>query len=95
LPNAISDADLTVVKQFLTSTGLKHLRCRKRANTIVIESGPNDDPFPRIRLRKVAARLWSTDAATHTGRWEVMPPRGPLNDNLQAFAGTFPWLLAE
>lgn len=90
-----SDADLSAVKSFLSTAGLKHLRCRKRAATVVIESGPPGDLVPRLRLRKLAATIWTTDAATHTGRWEPMPLRGALRENLRTVAETFPWLLAE
>lgn len=90
-----SEADVSAVASFLATTGLKHLRCRKRAATLIIESGPAGDAVSRLRLRKLSATTWATDAATHTGRWEPMPVRGPLRDNLQTVAGTFPWLLAE
>lgn len=90
-----SEADLSAAASFLKTAGLKHLHCRKRAATIIIESGAAGDAVPRLRLRKLSASIWATDAATHTGRWEPMPLRGPLRDNLEAVAGTFPWLLAD
>jgi hypothetical protein len=95
MPTAASDADLAAVKVFIKEAGMTHLRCRKRANTVVIESGPESDSSPRIRMRKLTGQVWSTDAATHTGRWEPMPLRGALTENLAAIAGAFPWLLAE
>ena len=94
MPTSASDADLAAVATFIKSAGLEHLRCRKRADTVVIESGPKGDSVPRIRLRKIGSHLWATDAATHTGRWEPMPLRGAILDNLETIAGTFSWLLA-
>jgi hypothetical protein len=94
MPSAASDADLAAVSTFIKSAGLDHLRCRKRANTVVIESGPKGDSVPRIRLRKLATRIWTTEAATHTGRWEPMHLRGAITDNLETLAEAFPWLLA-
>jgi hypothetical protein len=90
-----SEADVSAVASFLATAGIKHLHCRKRAATLIIESGPAGDAVPRLRLRKVSATIWATEAATHTGRWEAMPVRGSLRDNLQTVASTFPWLLAD
>jgi hypothetical protein len=95
MPNPASDADVAAVKSFLKTARLTHLRCRRRADTVVIESGPTGDSVPHIRLRKLGARIWATEAATHTGRWERMPLRGPIVENLQAIADTFPWLLGD
>jgi hypothetical protein len=94
MPNPASDTDLAAVKAFVTAAGLPHLRCRKRADTVVIESGPDSARTPRIRMRKLGTRVWATEAATHTGRWEPMPLRGPLTENLATIAEMFPWLLA-
>ena len=95
MANNASETDLSVVRSFLVAPGLKHLRCRKRAATLVIESGPPGDAVPHLRLRKLSATVWATDAATHTGRWEAMPLKGTLRDILQAVVDTFPWLLAD
>ena len=94
MPVPATDADVFAVTAFLKAPSCKHLRCRKRADTIVIESGPADDPFPRLRLRKLAARNWGVDASTHTARWERMPFQGPLPELLPMVAESFPWLLA-
>lgn len=94
MPTPASDADVAAATAFLKNAGLKHLRCRRRADTVVIESGPARDSIPHLRFRRLGAHVWATEAATHTGRWERMPLRGPLADNLQAIADTFPWLLS-
>jgi hypothetical protein len=94
MPHVATDADVSAATAVLKATGLTHLRCRKRASTIVIESGPSRDAIPHIRFRKLGVHIWAADAATHTGRWEHMPVRGKLSDNLQLIADTFSWLLA-
>ena len=92
LPVPATDADLSAAASFLAVS--KHLRCRKRATTLVIESGPSNDALPRLRLRKLSSKNWAVDASTHTGRWERMPFQGPLLEVLPLVAENFPWLLA-
>jgi hypothetical protein len=94
MPHLASDADLSAATAVLKASGLSHLRCRKRASTIVIESGPKKDAITHVRFRKLGVHVWAADAATHTGRWEHMPVRGLLAENLRLIADTFPWLLA-
>ena len=94
MPVPATDADVSAVTSFLAGPAAKHLRCRKRADTIVIESGPPNDAFPRLRLRKLSSKSWSVDAATHTQRWERMPFQGSLLDVLRLVTENFPWLLA-
>jgi len=94
MPHVASDADISAATAVLKAIGLTHLRCRKRASTIVIESGPKRDAIPHIRFRKLGVHIWAADAATHTGRWEHMPVRGQLGETIQFIAQTFPWLVA-
>ena len=46
---------------------LSHLRVRRRANTLLLESGPKDDPIRHARFRRMTAGIWELDAATHKG----------------------------
>jgi len=46
------DAD-AARKYFAEFEGLEHLRFRVRADLLVIESGPNNDPIPHARLRRL------------------------------------------
>lgn len=94
MPVPATDTDVSAVASFLAAPTCKHLRCRKRADTIVIESGPSDDAMPRLRLRKLSPKNWSIDASTHHGRWERMPFQGALLEVLPMVAESFPWLLA-
>ena len=51
MPASISETEVSVVKAFLKEKKLKHLRCRQRAATVIIESGPKDDALGHLRLR--------------------------------------------
>lgn len=74
---------------------LAHLRVRRRANLLVLESGTQDDPIPHVRLRRITARLWLLEAATHYGRWENTGVRGQLKQLLEQLISAMPWLLAS
>ncbi len=83
------------VRDFLAEReGLGHLRVRRRADLLVLESGPLDDPIPHARLRRVAVNLWTLECATHTGRWEKTGFRGYLERILELLVSTLPWVLA-
>ena len=46
--------DAEAVETYLHETaGLKHLRTRRRADLVIIESGAEEDPWPHTRLRRV------------------------------------------
>ncbi len=87
-------ADIAAVTSFLAKPKLKHLHCRKRGDTVVLESGPARDPVPHLRLRKLSSTTWGVEAPTHTGRWEPIRLQGPLREVLGTAAESFPWLLA-
>jgi hypothetical protein len=74
--------------------GLRHLRVRRRADLLVLESGPTDDAIPHARLRRVAVHLWTLECATHTGRWEKTGFRGQLEEMLDKLVSTLPWVVA-
>lgn len=93
MPIPVTDAEISAVTKFLAAPERRHLRCRKRGNTIAIESGPAADRIPHLRVRKLSPKNWGVDAATHTGRWERMPFQGQLLEVLPMVAESFPWLL--
>lgn len=95
MPVSVTDLDVSTAKSFFVGPASRHLRLRKRADTIVIESGTSADAYPHLRVRKLSAKNWGIDAATHTGRWERMPFQGPLLELLTTVAESFPWLLAK
>lgn len=93
MPASISDADVSVVMAFLKEKKLKHLRCRQRAATVILESGPTDDALGQLRLRKLSETIWAADEFHHSGRWAPLPIQAPLAEALRAVAADFSWLL--
>ncbi len=86
--------DVAAVERYLhKEAGLDHLRARSRADLVVIESGPADDPVPHARLRRAGAGTWRLEMATHTGRWEKTPIDGQLNEVRETLVQDFGWEL--
>lgn len=73
--------------------GFEHLRARKHGDLIVIESGPDDDPVPHARLRRVTKQWWVLEMPTHMGRWENTGIRSTLLKVLQTLVDDFGWTL--
>lgn len=72
---------------------LRHLRVRKRAAVLTVESGSKDDPVQHVRLRRSTGQHWTLEIATHMGRWQPTGERASMND-LVAFVGKHcPWVL--
>jgi hypothetical protein len=92
LPASVSGADIIAVTAFLKDRGLKRLRCRRRANALILEAGPKDDALSLVRLRKLSPTAWAADEFHHSGRWAPLPIRGPLAESLQTIADDFSWL---
>lgn len=83
------------VRDFLAEReGLEHLRVRRRADLLVVESGPDAAPIPHARLRRIAVHLWTLECATDTGRWEKTGFRNRLEPLLDILTSTLPWILA-
>ena len=74
---------------------LSHLRVRRRADCLILESGPEDDPVRHARFRRVTVGLWILDAATHDGRWESTLHRALLPKLVETLLNEFPWLVSE
>jgi len=85
--------DADTVDAFLCERGFRGMRARRRADLVTIESGPAADPYPHARLRRVTAHLWRLEIATHSGRWEITPCRGGLDELLRTLVENFPWTI--
>ena len=86
--------DAQAVQCYLHETAkLEHLRARRRADLVVIESGPLEDPWPRARLRRVGVHQWRLEMATHTGRWETTPFQAQRDEVLRLLVESFGWTL--
>ena len=75
--------------------GLSHLRVRCRADALILESGPEDDPIRHARFRRMTASLWQLEAATHTGKWEWTGERALLLKLVDTLLTEYPWLVSE
>src|SRR4051812_8730468 len=86
--------DAAAVGKFFADQGLSHLRAHKYGALVIVESGPEDDPIPHVRLRRDTVHLWTLEIATHTGRWEKTGIRGLRNELLALLMTDFPWTIA-
>jgi hypothetical protein len=95
MPVSISEAEVSIVSAFLKEKQLKHLRCRQRGAAVIVESGPQDDAYGHLRLRKLSPTNWAADQFHHTGRWTPLPIQASLTKALQAIEADFSWVLEE
>ena len=85
--------DVSGTQNFLAQhPDLAHLRVRKHGALIILESGPDADPYAHARLRRVTRQWWALEMPTH-GRWEKTPFRGLRNEVLQLLFDNFGWTL--
>lgn len=87
------DIDLWGTENFLARHKLSHLRVRKHADLLVLESGPEDDPFHHARLRRVTKQYWSLEMPTPSGEWQRTPIRAARKEVLETLLESFPWTL--
>ena len=91
-----TDDDVRGVETFLRRfPELAHLRVRRRAALLTLESGEPSDPLPHARLRRVAPNVWQLEIANHMGRWQPTPFQGPRDEILEVLVGNFGWTLRE
>lgn len=89
-----TDDDVRGVETVLRrSPELAHLRVRRRAALLTIESGEPNEPLAHTRLRRVAAKTWQLEIANHMGRWEPTPLCGPRDAIVETLVGDFGWTL--
>lgn len=74
---------------------LSHLRVRRRADALILESGPKEEPIRHARFRRMTAGIWELDAATHRGQWEWTGHRALLSKLLDILLDEYPWLVAD
>jgi hypothetical protein len=73
--------------------GLEHVRARRRADLLTLESGPKDDPVPRTRFRRVGVHVWQLEMPLRGGAWDRTPMRGQLLELVEAVIAQFGWML--
>ncbi len=87
------DAYVEIALEHFQERGLDHLRVRRRADLLVIESGPAKDPVKHARLRRVTKHLWRLEMAKPRGGWEPTPFRDLLKELLPLLTDNFGWVL--
>jgi len=91
----VTEQDTVAARKYFDEfEGLEHLRLRARADLLVIESGPKNDPIPHARLRRLSAQSWRLEMATHDERWQRTPDQGPMRSLLQRLVEVYTWILA-
>jgi hypothetical protein len=90
-----TDFDVSIAEGFLKRRKLRHVRAKKRADTVTLATGTADDPWPRARFRLLTKQRWALDIADPAGRWEKTPFQGSLQQLLALLADTFGWVLAD
>jgi hypothetical protein len=88
------DAYVEEVREHLLDRGLTHLRVRRHADLVIIESGPKTDAFKHARFRRVAKHLWRLEMGTASG-WEPTPFRDQLKALLPLLTDAFGWTVAD
>lgn len=81
---ADGDLDLWALTDLLAKRGLEAFRATKRGKTLIIVSGPDDDPDPHARMTRIGPCNWRLDVRDHTERWEPTPFTGNLPELLDA-----------
>ena len=74
--------------------GLDHLRVRRHGVLLVLESGPDDDPIPHARFKRLGAHIWRLEMPSPSGGWDVTPLRGRIEMLLEFLVTETPWTLA-
>lgn len=79
----------------LVGHGFKHLRVRRRGDTLTLESGPKGTKaFAHARIRRETVHLWRLEMPTSSGRWETTPVREVTDTLVTMLVTLFPWALA-
>jgi hypothetical protein len=88
-----TEFEVAAVERWLRQrAATQHVRVRKHADTLVLESGPRDDPFPHARLRRVSVHLWTLEMPSGK-RWQPSGDRGQKEALLELLVQQYSWML--
>jgi hypothetical protein len=75
----------------------RHLRVKKRGQSLTIFSGKPEDPWPHARLSRKSStsNLWQLSFPDHKGRWERTPFFGSLRELTVMLARDFSFLMRD
>ncbi len=88
----VEQHDVTAIRDLLHSLRLKHLRVRRRAEIVTIESGPAEWPVPHARLRREGAHIWRLEMALGD-RWQPTFHRGQRDVIVRLLVEQYPWMV--
>lgn len=83
-----------ILRHLAEYEGLEHVRARRRADLLTLESGPADDVVPHTRFRRIGVHRWQIEMPLRGGGWDRTPMRGLLGGVLEVVITQFPWMLA-
>ena len=83
-----------VLEHLAEYEGLEHVRARRRADLLTLESGPKDDVVPPTRFRRVGVHKWQIEMPLMGGGWDRTSLRGQLVESVDLVVTQFPWMLA-
>lgn len=83
-----------VLEHLAEYEGLQHVRARRRADVLTLESGPKNDVVPHTRFRRVGVHKWQIEMPLRGGGWDRTPLRGQLVESVHLVVTQFPWMLA-
>jgi len=86
--------DAAGAQRLLSILGYPHLRARLLRGTVLVESGPADDPHIHFRLSPLSHGAWRLDVPSASGRWQRTPVYGPRGNVIAELHQDFFWLLA-
>jgi len=90
---AREDGDVDDVIDYFKKKRLTHLRARRRADLVVVESGPAKNPIAHVRFRRVC-RPSLRARVRHSHRpMAATGFDGSLDDLLDTLMSAFPWVL--
>jgi len=61
---------------------------------LTVESGPQADPFPHARFRRVTVHLWQLEMP-HRTKWQPTPFRAQLGELVDMLVTQFGWMLTD
>jgi hypothetical protein len=85
--------DADAVQELLHKLKLTHLRARRRADLVTIESGPSSRPIPHARLRRDTVHLWRLEMPVSGNRWQPTFDRGLLDAVVRTLVEQYPWMV--
>jgi len=84
-----------IVEKHLHNKGFKHLFVLIRTNNIVIYSKDGSNIENRARLTFIQDSTFQLSMADHTGRWEMTPFQGDLDELLKTITEDFSFALID